>query len=214
LNCSKSISFEINSGILSFIKESITVQSEQELIQGCLHGKRESQDILYKKYSPIVYGICLRYSKNHEEARDLMHDSFIKVFTGFKTFRSDSSVKTWISRITVNHVINHLKRKVLKNINNDIYELNVVDEDSLDKYDDRESEINISTEDLLTLFQYLPDGYRTILNLFAIEKYSHKEIALTLGISENTSKSQLFKARKMLKELLNKYIIKCKAGIK
>jgi RNA polymerase sigma factor (sigma-70 family) len=175
--------------------------SENEIIQGCISEKEQFQEILYKKYSGTVFGICMRYLKNRDEALDQMHDCFIKIFISLPTFRFEASLKTWISRVTINHVLQQLTKNSKVSFTDDVYKLKIPEE--LPEESDLFLEnFSISSEKLLSMVQEMPDGYRTVLNLFAIEKYTHKEIATLLGISENTSKTQLFKARNYLKNKL------------
>ena len=178
-----------------------TVISEKEIINGCIAGKEQYLEILYNTYSGIVFGICMRYLKNRDEAHDQMHDCFIRLFESLNTFRFEASLKTWISRVTVNHVLQFLIKNSKVSFDVDVYKLTIAEE-TPEESDDFLENYFISSEKLLELVQEMPDGYRTVLNLYAIEKYSHKEIASLLGITENTSKTQLFKARNYLKNKL------------
>jgi RNA polymerase sigma-70 factor (ECF subfamily) len=142
----------------------------------------------------------LRFSQNEDEAKDILQEGFIKAFDGIKKFKAESSLNTWLSKIMINHAINHLKARN-KNMFSSINEnaLLIADSSGIDE----ELANDLSPEEALNLLQSLPDGYRTVVNLYAIEGLSHKQISENLGISEGTSKSQLSKARVFLKKLVN-----------
>jgi RNA polymerase sigma-70 factor (ECF subfamily) len=146
-----------------------------------------------------MMGICMRYSRTRAEAEDILQEGFIKVFSSLKNFRQEGSFEGWIKRIMINNAVNHyhqnLKFALHANIE-DIDESQIIQEEA---HASADPELDLSQEMLLKLIQELPDGYRVVFNLYAIEGYSHKEIACMLGISENTSKTQLFKARRFLK---------------
>lgn len=172
---------------------------ESKIVEGCIAGKRKSQNQLYQKYASKMLGICLRYSGNMAEAEDILHDGFIKVFKNIKSFRQDGSFEGWIRRIMVNTAINHFnKRKKIKFLEEDIseYEWQLVEEQTNESYN------SVDPKVILDIIQQLPEGYRVVINLFAIEGYSHKEISTILNVSENTSKSQLFKARRKIRQKL------------
>jgi RNA polymerase sigma factor (sigma-70 family) len=175
--------------------------SENEIILGCIARKEQYQEILYKKYSGIVFGICMRYLKNRDDALDQMHDCFIRIFESLNTFRFEASLKTWISRVAINHILQFLIKSSKVSFKEDVYKLTIAEEQPVES-DDFLVNYSISSEKLLALIQEMPVGYKTVLNLHTIEKYSHKEIAALLGITENTSKTQLFKARNYLKNKL------------
>ena len=152
---------------------------------------------LYEEYSSYMYGICLRYTKNTEEAQDVLQDGFIKVYNALDSFKGDSNIKTWISRIMINTAINHYrKKKVLNTFSTEETEVEVLRFDKIDVIN------KMSADELLDLMHFLPEGYKLVFNLYAIEGYKHREIAEMLDITEGTSKSQLSKARNKLQELL------------
>lgn len=173
-------------------------KDDQELIKACLKGKRTGQKELYDKYAPKMFGICLRYAKNYHLAEDLLQEGFIKVFRNLDGFRGTGSFEGWVRRIFVNTAIEHYRK------NNLLYsvsepteaEAGPVQNDAMD---------NLSVADLLKLVNELSDGYRMVFNLYAIEGYTHKEIGEMLGISEGTSKSQLARARNILKQKVQTY---------
>ncbi|MCD4683809.1 MAG: sigma-70 family RNA polymerase sigma factor [Bacteroidales bacterium] len=145
-----------------------------------------------------MYGVCLRFAKNQMEADDILQEGFIKVFLNLRTFRNEGSLEGWIRRTIVNTAINLFKKnaKYLKDIEIDKAEIvQNTEEGALDK---------ISVEELLNLIRELPAGYRMVFNLNVIEGYTHKEISELLKISENTSKSQLSRARQTLQKKLSK----------
>jgi len=170
--------------------------TDKELIERCLENDPRAQEFLYKRFSRRMYGVCLRFARNTLEADDILQEGFIKVFTFLKDFRQDGSLEGWIRRTIVNTAINyyHSKENEWKETSIDKAEsFQSVSEDVLDK---------ISTNDLLDIIRELPEGYRMVFNLYIIEGYNHQEIAEMLHISENTSKSQLSRARMALQEQL------------
>ena len=149
--------------------------------------------MLYKTYAKKVYPICLRYSHNTQEAEDNLQDGFITIFKKIKTYKGDGSFEGWLKRIFVNQCLNNI-RKSKKIINDEI---------SDEIPDDNEDEIiKIETDTILELIQDLPTQYRLVFNLYILDNYSHKEISKELSISTNTSKSNLSRAKHILKEKL------------
>jgi RNA polymerase sigma-70 factor (ECF subfamily) len=172
--------------------------SEAELVKGCQEGNRLIQRRVYEQYSSRMLALCRRYVKNEMDAEEVLINGFLKVFERIGQFKSDGSFEGWIRRIMVNESLNHLRKQrvmyaevEIENLANDL------------DYSTFESEMD--AEELLNLVEQLPVGYRTIFNLYAIEGFSHKEIAESLGITESTSKSQLSRARVHLQKLLNDY---------
>jgi len=167
------------------------------LLEGCRKGDRKAQEILYKTLASRMMGICMRYAKDTYEAEDVLQMGFVKVFQKISEFRGEGSFEGWIRRIMVNTAIESYR----KNLRN----LNVVDIDEV--YDQPQSTFDMTgleLKDLLKLVQQLSNGYRLVFNMYVIEGYSHKEIAGLLGISEGASKSQLSRARTILKEKIIK----------
>lgn len=174
--------------------------SDRKIIEGCLAGKRKAFSQLYNKYAALMMAMCMRYCKNLAEAEDVLQDGFIKVFQNIHKFRGDGSFEGWMKRIIINTAINNYHTSIKYYNQEDIdaiHETNDLD------YDNEETDLrlngSITKDKLMNLIQSLPEGYKMVFNLFAIEGYTHKEIAEILGISENTSKSQLMKARRTLK---------------
>jgi RNA polymerase sigma factor (sigma-70 family) len=174
--------------------------TEQEIILGCVKEDSRFQRLLFEKYYSKMFAICVRFSQNEDEAKDILQEGFIKAFEGIKKFKAESSLSTWLSRIMVNQAIDYLKARN-KNMFSSIGEnmLAIPDSTSFEE----ELVKDLSPEEVLGLLQKLPDGYRTIVNLYAVEGLSHRQISKELGISEGTSKSQLSKARTFLKKLVN-----------
>lgn len=174
------------------IKTDIT---EKDLVEKCMAGDTISQKQLYDRYSGVLYAICLRYAKNAENARDLLQDSFIKVFDGLKYFRFEGSFEGWMKRVAVNTCLDFHKKIKNEPYNEDL-------ETVIQVGAQETVNAGLNARDLIGLLQKLPAGYRTVFNLYAIEGFSHQEIADSLGVTENTSKTQLFKARKLLQAML------------
>ncbi len=174
----------------------LKTDSEEKLIRDCQRGHAGAQRDLYNKYSRKMLGVCLRYVNRQAEAEDVMIEGFMRVFDKIGQFKFEGSFEGWVRRIMVNEALGYLRKNKSIFLSVDVEEVHNepatfhVDGDAL------------AAEDLLRLVQELPPGYRTVFNLFALEGYSHEEIANTLGISENTSKSQLSRARALLQKQL------------
>ncbi|GAB4403300.1 MAG: RNA polymerase sigma factor [Bacteroidia bacterium] len=171
-----------------------THYTEEELVEGCKRNEARYQKLLYDKYHRLMYGVCLRYTDNTEDARDILQEGFIKVFRHLQTFRGEGSFEGWMRRIMVHTAIEHYRR-------NSRYFMVDVDE-AREVVFDADAVSALSREEILGLIRKLPVGYRTVFNLYAIEGYSHQEIGTMLNISTGTSKSQLSRAKKLLQDLL------------
>jgi RNA polymerase sigma factor (sigma-70 family) len=169
--------------------------TEDELIKGCVSRDRSAQKRLYDTYSSKMYGICYRYVRDPAEAEDILIVAFTRIFEKINQFKSEGSFEGWIRRIIVNEALTHIRRNRSMYLETDLDQVDR--EPDYDKLQD-----HLEEEDLLKMIQQLPAGYRIVFNLYAIEGYSHKEIANQLGISENTSKSQLSRARTYLQKML------------
>ncbi len=184
--------------------------SDDQIIGGCLDGKRKAYNLLYSKYAATMLGICMRYCQDRAEAEDVLQDGFIKVFTNISRYRKEGSFEGWIKRIMVNTAIDNYQKN-LKHYHHASME-EIEDHTLLPGIHDNDPLIpetqDIPKEKLMEFVQRLPDGYRIVFNLFAIEGFAHKEIALKLNISENTSKTQLMKARRQLRKQLSEFIQK------
>jgi len=169
-------------------------KNEKQLIKKSASGHREAQQHLYEKYAPKMLGVCRQYIKDMHFAEDVMVNGFVKVFKHLDSFRFDGSFEGWIRRIMVRESITHLRKRQFV-----VYDDSVYDRTEL-KSEPVSSELDVAH--IQNLIDALPEGYRAVFVLFAVEGYSHIEIADMLNISEGTSRSQLFKSRKMLKEKL------------
>ena len=170
--------------------------NEEELIEGCRKGDRAFQKALYDRFCRKMLVVCLRYSKSTAEAEDILQEAFVKVFHGISNFRQESKLETWITRIMVNTALNVQRKK--------LYLYPMVDVEEINLPAGEVSISNIHFEQLLEMIQALPHGCQIVFNLFAIEGFSHKEIAEQLGISEGTSKSQFARAKSLLQQRLLK----------
>jgi len=170
--------------------------TEEVLLQGCLKNDATAQQELYHRYSPKMLSVCYRYAKNREDAEDMLQEGFIKVFSQISKFENRGSLEGWILRIIVHTCINHLKKNKKFNEHVDLaYAGNIViREDYIPSI--------IQAKQIVETIRTLPIGYRTVLNLYAIEGYSHKEIGQLLDIEESTSRSQYTRAKNMLEEIL------------
>lgn len=166
---------------------------DYDIIRACLQNNTAMQKMLYDKYAAKMYGIALRYAHNQEDAKDILQDGFVKVFQNLNKFKGIGVFEGWMRRIFVNTAIEHYRKK------NNTYELQ---ESHEEQTTDRELSAldKMATDEILNMVKSLPNGYRTVFNLFAIEGYAHKEIGQMLNISEGTSKSQFARAKAMLQE--------------
>ncbi|MGH2553988.1 MAG: RNA polymerase sigma factor [Chitinophagaceae bacterium] len=173
--------------------------SDNDLIKGCLSGNRRMQEELYRRFSPRMYAVCLRYAGNAEEAEDILQEGFIKIFKKLDSFRSEGSFEGWVRRVFVNTAIEHFRRKrYLMPVTEK--EENTIEGKYLSVMDD------LAARDIMALVQNLSPGYRTVFNLYVVEGYTHKEIADMMGISEGTSKSQLSRAKVILQDMVRQFI--------
>lgn len=170
--------------------------TEELLLAGCLKNNAAAQEALYSRFSPRMLGVCYRFAKNREDAEDMLQEGFIKVFTQIHQYRNEGALEGWIRRIIVHTCINHLKK-------------NKKFSDSLDIIHAHSIHVNeemipsiMQAKQVVECIRMLPLGYRTVLNLYAIEGFPHKEIAAMLDIEESTSRSQYTRAKAMLEEIL------------
>lgn len=182
-------------------KASNQIFSDSDLIEGCLRGDRKMQQELYERFAPKMYGVCLRYAGNTEEAEDILQEGFIKIFNKIGSYRGDGSFEGWIRRIFVNTAIEHFRKKSYLQPITEVEE-NTIEGKYLSVLD------NLAEKDIIQLVQQLSPGYRTVFNMYVVEGYTHKQIAELLGISEGTSKSQLSRAKLILQDLVKTYIDK------
>ncbi|MBC8032876.1 MAG: sigma-70 family RNA polymerase sigma factor [Chitinophagaceae bacterium] len=172
--------------------------TEELMLAGCLTNNAASQEALYSHFSPRMLGVCYRFAKNREDAEDMLQEGFIKVFLQIHTFRNQGAFEGWVRRIIVHTCINSLKKnkKFVESV--DLIHANSVPV--------REETIPsiMQAKQLVECIRLLPIGYRTVLNLYAIEGYSHKEIGEMLDVEESTSRSQYTRAKQMLEDILLK----------
>jgi len=169
--------------------------SLKELIHNCKRGDRIAQEQLYRDYAQILFGICLKYSRNKTEAEDNLHDSFMTIYDKIGQYKFKGSFEGWIKRITVNTVLQkYRKEEYLKVVTDNVAEESEIDSDYLD----------IELPTLLRYIQELPNKYRLTFNMYVLDGFTHKEISEQLGTSEGTSKSNLARARMILKEKIKK----------
>ncbi|MCB0374043.1 MAG: sigma-70 family RNA polymerase sigma factor [Muricauda sp.] len=167
----------------------------EELIHNCKKGKRQAQAELYRRYSGILFGMCLKYSKNRAEAEDNLHDSFMIIFDKIDQYSFQGSFEGWIKRITVNTVLQKYRKEQY---------LNVVSENIQEEIEVDTNQTDIGLSTLLGYIQELPHKYRLTFCLYVLDGYSHKEISEMLGTSTGTSKSNLARAKSILREKIEK----------
>ncbi|HNW68300.1 MAG TPA: sigma-70 family RNA polymerase sigma factor [Bacteroidales bacterium] len=172
---------------------------EKELVERCLQNSRIDQKQLYEKFSPLMLGVCMRYANSREEGEDVMIEGFTNVFAHLSEFKFECSLQNWIRRIMLNTAIDHFRMNVKRyhhlSIDDDCVMMPVASENPTGK---------LMEKDLLNVIQRMPETYRVIFNLFVIEGLSHKEIGEMLDIQECTSRSQLVRAKKWLKEAIER----------
>ncbi|HET6539193.1 MAG TPA: sigma-70 family RNA polymerase sigma factor [Chryseolinea sp.] len=171
--------------------------SEQILIRGCIAGERSFQTKLYDKFAPKMLGVCMRYARSREEAEEILHEGFLRVFTYIKSFEGSGSFEGWIRKIMVNSALARYRNKIHLSPLFDLSSSDTEVSSSPDAISD------LSAKELLAMVQKLPAAYRLVFNLHVFEGFKHREIAEALGISEGTSKSNLSDARAILQRLLN-----------
>lgn len=182
-------------------KKAFQLENEIELVDGCRAGDNSARKMLYTLYSKQMLAICYRYTGDMDAAHDVLHDGFIKIFTNF-SFRGESALATWITRVMITQSLDYLRKQKRMNLlfanEEDIPE--VADVSAGENYD------KISEEQLLGFIAELPEGCRTVFNLFVFEGKSHKEIGELLHIKEHSSTSQLFRAKCLLAKRINEYV--------
>jgi len=176
------------------------VSREEQIIKGCKKKNSRSQSLLYQQYAPALFGVALRYTTCSDDAQEVLQDAFLKIFSNIKQYKGESSIRAWMTKIVINEALS-------------LYRLRV-GQPRLDNYDDYEemiSDVSVTQPDALTheillkFIQNLPEGYRMVFNLCEIEEYPHEKVAKMLNCSESTCRSQLFKAKKLLRERINEF---------
>lgn len=170
--------------------------TEQELIDGCRAQKYRAQKQLYRQYSPLMMGLCIRYASGRDVAEDILQDGFIKVFQKFDSFKEDGPLGAWIRRVILNTALQHYRDTKNLRMHVQIDNANEIPSDFEDVIS------MLSLDELGNQIQRLPDGCRLVFNLYAVEGYKHAEIADQLGISSGTSKSQYSRAKSLLKQMI------------
>ncbi len=180
--------------------------SDSDLVKGCAGGDKRAQEILYRRYFSYAMSICIRYTHDENEAMEIVNDSYMKVLEGLSDYDSSRPFKPWYGKVLVNTAIDNY-RKNLKH--NDHLSINSITES---EEQEPEIEAELSVNEILTLYNHLPGNYKITFNLFEIEGYSHEEIGQMMGVTASTSRSNLTRAKKMLRELYNRHIISVKKG--
>lgn len=169
---------------------------EQKLIDGVIRHDRRSQRMLYERFAPLMLSVCFRYVNDYEVAKDLLQDGFVKVFNSIATYQGAGSFEGWVRKVFSNLCLEYLRK-------NDVLRDSLVLEDPSVLFEPDYSMIErLSADELMEIIAELPTGFRTVFNMYAIEGYSHKEIADSLGITESTSRSQFTRARQYLQKKL------------
>ena len=170
---------------------------EEQLIEACMRNDRKAQREMYNRYVQRMMSIAVRYVGDPDVAKDVVQEAFIRVFTSLGQYKARGSFEGWLRRIVVNAALEYLRagRVLFESIDSDeVVDMPAMDENVLER---------IATDDLLAIIASLPDGYRTVFNMYAIEGYSHKEIAERLGINEGSSRSQYLRAKALMQKKLN-----------
>lgn len=170
----------------------------ERIIKDCIKGKDKSRELLYRTFAPKMFGVCLQYSRDYTEAEDTLQDGFIKVFQNIKSYGFNGSFEGWIRRIMVNTALEKYRK------NRKLYMVDQVD-DVVDDSEDLGSP-QLPMDLLLKMVQELPDRYRMVFNLYVMDGYTHQQISREMGISDGTSKSNLARARMILKKKVKEYI--------
>ena len=165
--------------------------SIEELINDCKKNERKAQEQLYKLYAPKLFSVCLKYSRNYTEAQDNLQDGFLLIFKNIHQFSFKGSLEGWLKRVMINHVLQQYRKETF---------LNIVDENVPEEIEVEVDSDGVSAEFLIKIIQELPDRYRLVFNLYVLDGFSHQEIAEQLNINIGTSKSNLSRAKLILKE--------------
>ncbi|MFP4288933.1 MAG: RNA polymerase sigma factor [Bacteroidales bacterium] len=166
----------------------------KEIVKGCIKGNRAMQGKLYKMFAPQLYALCLRYTGNDFDAQDVMQEGFVKIFNSLKDFQWKGSLEGWMKKIFIHVALDRFRRKV--------HILSVDEIPETNNFSDKESSAidDMSAKEILHIVQELPDQYRMVFNLYVLEGYSHHDISQILDIGVSTSRSNLVRAKNILKE--------------
>lgn len=170
--------------------------SLDQLIEGCKRNDTQAQSQLYKLYASKLFSVCLKYSRNYVEAEDNLQDAYLTIFKKIGQFKSKGSLEGWMKRITINTALQRYRS---------VGVFDIINEDQIEDVTIEVDDDDMSIDYLLNIVQELPDRYRLVFNLYALDDYSHKDIAAMLNISTGTSKSNLARARMILKEKIKHY---------
>lgn len=171
--------------------------THEQIIKGCIKNDRKVQKELFERFSPKMYGYCLRYSNNKADAQDVLQEGFMKVFEKISTLKNPDQLEGWMSRIFINLAISRFRKSKVEPNMLSTDDIDVAEESPIEEFDE------LTPSEVLLKMQELPELYRTVLNLYAVDGHSHREIAQMLDITETNSKSILSRSRKMLRELFS-----------
>ena len=170
--------------------------TDEDLIKGCIRKKREAQKALYERYADILLGICTRYATDTAEAEDILQEGFVRIFTYIPNYSGKGSLFNWMRKIMINTAITVYHRNLKHRYHQEIDQVQEPARGNLP------GESDFTREELLSVIRSMPEGYRIIFNLYAIEGFKHKEIAEMLGVDVNTSKSQYSRAKRFIRKRL------------
>jgi RNA polymerase sigma-70 factor (ECF subfamily) len=184
-------------------KETLENLEDIQLAKACQEGNQRAQAQLYETYGKQMMSVCIRYARDNDEAQDLFQDGFIKVFRKIGLYDGKGPIGAWIRRTMANNALDHL-RKVQRELKQNSFfkeEYLYENEDLINPFEDQDTELPNQAQ-LMEMISRMPQGYRTVFSMYAVEEYSHKEIADALGITESTSKTQYRKAKAFMKKLI------------
>ena len=179
---------------------------DQQLAKACMDGNSKAQAMLYERHSGQMMALCLRYGRDYEEAQDMFQDGFIKVFNKLDKYDGKGPLGAWIRRTIANNALDHLRRIKREQRNISLFEVDMKADADAEVQPMEEDDPMLSADKLTELIGQMPDGYRTVFNLYAVEEYTHKEIAEQLEITESTSKTQYRKAKAYMRKLISNEI--------
>lgn len=194
-SCNFNLSVQLEQVTMSLTTE---MREDTTLVTACLKGDPRAQKTFFEKFAPKMFAVCLRYMGDSDDAQDTLQDGFVKVFSKLADFKNEGVLEGWIRRIIVNTCLDAIRKNQKTK-----FDVSISDVEYQLEYNDTGLQ-SLELEELMNLVQSIPNGYRVVFNMFAIEGYSHKEIGEKLGINENTSKSQYLRARAFLRERIEK----------
>lgn len=182
------------------LQDETLIPNDDDIIRGCRRGDRKAQQALYEKYKPMLFGICMRYASGWHEAEDWLQDGLVRIFTNLYQYQPTGAFGAWLRRVMVNTALEQLRKRKRMFQTDEIQEV-------ADSYEaDENLFAKYREEAMVQMLQRLPEGYRAVFNLYVMEEYSHREIGEMLGIAESASRSQLSRAKDMLRKMLEKSI--------